>query len=98
MSVTAGSADQAGRFDYDDFVRYTEMHPEGNFELLDGVIYEFAPEDKPHKVTRLKINTYLHRTVDLRRFTVGTEASFSGSRLERRPQAGQPRVARRITG
>jgi Uma2 family endonuclease len=65
------------RFSYDEFVLYTEMHPEGDFELLDGVIYRLAPEGKSHKLTRLKIDTYLHGIVDLTKYTVGTEASFA---------------------
>jgi Uma2 family endonuclease len=65
------------RFDFDDFVRYTEQHPEGNFELLDGVVYELAPEGNAHLVTRLTINTYLHQVLDLTKYTIGTEGSFS---------------------
>jgi Uma2 family endonuclease len=52
------------------------MHPEGDFELLDGVIYNVAPEGTEHKLTRLQIETYLHQVVDLTRYTVGSEASF----------------------
>lgn len=64
------------RFSYDEFVLYTEMHPEGDLELLDGVIYDVAPEGTEHKITRLQIETYLHQVVDLTLFTVGSEASF----------------------
>jgi Uma2 family endonuclease len=64
------------RFDFNDFVRYTEQHPEGNFELLDGVIYELAPEGDAHLITRLTINTYLHQVVNLTKYTIGTEGSF----------------------
>ncbi len=64
------------RFGYDDFVLYTEMHPEGDFELLDGVICEVAPEGTEHKLTRFKIDTYLHQAVDLTKYTVGSQGSF----------------------
>ncbi len=64
------------RFGFDDFVLYSEMHPDGNFELLNGVIYALSPEGKSHKLTRLKIDTYLHQIVDLTKYTVGSGASF----------------------
>lgn len=65
------------RFTYDEFVLYTEMHPVADFELLDGVIYEVAPEGTEHKLTRFKIDTYLHQVVDLEKYTVGSQGSFS---------------------
>jgi Uma2 family endonuclease len=64
------------RFDFDEFVRYTEEHPEGNYELLDGVIYELAPEGDAHLITRLTVNTYLHGVVNLAKYTIGTAGSF----------------------
>jgi Uma2 family endonuclease len=78
MSVAAESLTSAEpvRLDYDDYVLYTEMHPDGDFELLNGVIYQLAPEGKSHKITRLRIDTYLHQNVALAKYTVGTEASF----------------------
>jgi Uma2 family endonuclease len=72
MSVAA----EPVRLDYADYVLYTEKHPDGDFELLNGVIYRLAPEGAAHLLTRLKINTYLHQTANLAKYTIGTEASF----------------------
>jgi hypothetical protein len=35
MSVAAGPV----RFDFDDYVRYAEIHADGAFELLDGALF-----------------------------------------------------------
>ena len=76
MTAESLTSAAAVRLNYDDYVRYTENHPDGDFELLNGVIYQLAPEGKAHKITRLKIDTYLHQNVDLTKYTVGSEASF----------------------
>jgi Uma2 family endonuclease len=64
------------RLDYNDYVLYTETHPEGAFELLDGVIFELAPEGDAHVRTRMAIELYLTQTLDLARYTPCTEVSF----------------------
>jgi Uma2 family endonuclease len=72
MSVAAESV----RFDFDDYVRYTETHPEGAFELIDGAIFKLAPEGDAHLRTRSAIDWTLNRTLDLAQYTPWTEASF----------------------
>ncbi len=72
MSVTTNAV----RLDFADYVLYTETHPDGAFELLDGAIYKLAPEGDAHLVTRSGIHLYLSDTVDRSRFTPWTEASF----------------------
>jgi Uma2 family endonuclease len=64
------------RLDFDDYVRYTEMHPDGDFELIHGVIYKFAPEGDPHLLTRHGIHDFLMQTLDLTRYTAWNEASI----------------------
>ncbi len=61
---------------FDDFVHYTEMHPDGDFELIHGVIYKLAPEGDPHFLTRHGIHDYLKATLDLTRFTAWNEGAF----------------------
>ena len=72
MSVAA----EPVRLDFDDYVRYTETHPDGAFELLDGAIFKLAPEDDAHLRTRSAIDWILNRTLDLARYAPWTEASF----------------------
>jgi Uma2 family endonuclease len=72
MSVAA----EPVRLDFDDYVQYSDAHPEGDFELLDGVIYKLAPEGDPHLLTRSAIDWFLDRTLDLTRYAPWTEASF----------------------
>jgi Uma2 family endonuclease len=64
------------RLDFDDYVRYTETHPDGSFELIHGAIYKLAPEGDPHYLTRHGIHDFLMRTLDLTRFTAWNEGSF----------------------
>ena len=64
------------RLNYNDYVLYTETHPEGAFELLDGVIFELAPEGDAHVRTRMAIELYLTQMLDLARYTPCTEVSF----------------------
>lgn len=64
------------RLDFDDYVVYTEMHPERAFELVDGVIYELAPEGDRHARTRSGIYLYLSRALDLSAYTPWSEVSF----------------------
>jgi Uma2 family endonuclease len=64
------------RLDFDDYVRYTEMHPDGDFELIHGVIYKLAPEGEPHLLTRHGIHDFLMQTLDLKRYTPWNEASI----------------------
>jgi hypothetical protein len=74
------------RFDFDDYVRYSENHPDGDFELLGGAIYKLAPEGDAHLITRLTINTYLHQVLDLTKCTIGTEGSFPAPGWEEGPK------------
>lgn len=39
------------QLDFDDYVVYTETHPDDAFELIDGVIYKLAPKGDPHART-----------------------------------------------
>jgi Uma2 family endonuclease len=64
------------RLDFDDYVRYTETHPDDVFELIDGVIYKLAPQGDAHFQTRSAIQLYLSDTIDRARFTPYTEGSF----------------------
>jgi Uma2 family endonuclease len=72
MSVIA----EPVRHEFEDYVRYSETHPDGAFELIDGVIYKLAPEGDAHLLTRSGIAMLLSQTLDLARFTPWTEASF----------------------
>jgi Uma2 family endonuclease len=72
MNVAA----QPVRLDFDDYVIYTQTHPEGAFELLDGAIFKLAPEDDAHLLTRSAIDWVLNQTLDPARYTAWTEASF----------------------
>jgi Uma2 family endonuclease len=72
MSVAA----EPVRFDFDDYVHYTEAHPDGAFELLDGAIFKLPSEGDAHLRTRSAIEWVLNRTLDLARYTPWTEASF----------------------
>ena len=72
MSVAA----EPVRFDFDDYVRYSETHPDNAFELLDGAIFKLAPEGDAHLRTRSAIDWMLNRTLDLARYSPWTEASF----------------------
>jgi Uma2 family endonuclease len=72
MTVAAAAV----RLDFEDYIRYTETHPEGAFELLDGVIFRLSPEGDAHLRTRSAIQMYLSQTLDLARYTPWTEASF----------------------
>jgi Uma2 family endonuclease len=63
------------RLDFDDYVKYTEKHPEGSFELIHGVIYALAPEGDPHLLTRHGIYNLLIARLDLQRYTPWNEAS-----------------------
>jgi Uma2 family endonuclease len=72
MSVAA----EPVRLDFDDYVRYTETHPDGAFELLNGAIFKLALEGDAHLRTRSAIDLILNRTRDLPRYTPWTEASF----------------------
>ena len=65
------------RLDFDDYVFYTEMHPDDAFELIDGVIYKLAPEGNSHFQTRSAIALYLSDALDRTRFTPYTEGSFA---------------------
>jgi Uma2 family endonuclease len=64
------------RLDFDDYVRYTETHPDSAFELLDGAIFKLAPEGDAHLRTRSAIDWLLNRTLDLARYAPWTQASF----------------------
>jgi Uma2 family endonuclease len=72
MSVAA----EPVRLDFDDYVHYTETHPDGVFELLDGAIFKLAPEGDAHLRTRSAIDWILNRTLDFASYTPWTEASF----------------------
>ncbi len=72
MSVAAKPV----RLDFADYVLYTETHPDGEFELLDGLIFKFAPEGDAHLATRSGIHMLLTQSLDLARYTPWTEASF----------------------
>jgi Uma2 family endonuclease len=72
MSVAA----ELVRFDFDDYVYYTEAHAESVFELIDGAIFKLAPEGDAHLRTRSAIGWTLNRTLDLAHFTPWIEASF----------------------
>jgi len=65
------------RLNFDDYVLYTESHPDDAFELVDGAIYKFAPEGDRHARTRSAIQLFLSDTLDRKRFTPYTEMSFS---------------------
>ncbi len=56
------------RLDFNDYILYTETHPDHAFELIDGAIYTLAPEGGLHARTR--------SALDLNRFTPYTEISF----------------------
>jgi len=73
MAVTIAGA---VRLDFDDYVLYTETHPDDSFELIDGVIYRLAPEGDPHFLTRSAIQLHLSQVLDLARFAPYTEGSF----------------------
>ncbi len=64
------------RLTFDDFVTYTEMHPDGDFELRHGVIYKWAPEKAPHFLTRHGIHDYLKANLDPQRFTAWNEGAI----------------------
>jgi Uma2 family endonuclease len=64
------------RLDFDDYVAYTETHPAGAYELLDGAIYELAPEGDPHARTRSGLYLYLSHRLDLAVYTPWSEISF----------------------
>jgi len=72
MSVTRNPV----RYDFDDYVSYTEMHPDGAFELIDGAIYTLAPEGDSHALTRSGIYMYLAQHLDLDVYTPWSEVSF----------------------
>jgi Uma2 family endonuclease len=72
MSVAA----EPVRLDFDDYVRFTEMHRDGAFELIDGVIFKLPPEGDAHLRTRSAIDWTLNRVLDATRYTAWTEASF----------------------
>jgi hypothetical protein len=48
------------RFDFDDYVHYTETHADGVFELFDGKIFKLAPEGDAHLRTRSAIDWTLN--------------------------------------
>jgi len=73
--MTAAAAGPV-RLDFDDYILYTETHPDDAFELIDGAIYRLAPEGDPHARTRSAIQMYLSQVLDLNRFTPYTEISF----------------------
>ena len=72
MSIVA----EPVRLDFDDYVHYTETHPDGVFELLDGAISKLVPESDAHLRTRSAIDWTLNRTLDPGQYTPWTEASF----------------------
>ena len=53
------------RLDFDDYILYTETHPDDAFELIDGAIYRLAPEGDPHARTRSAIQMYLSQVLVL---------------------------------
>jgi len=73
MSVTTAAP---VNLDFDDYVFYTERHPEDSFELINGVIYKLAPEGDRHARTRSAIQTFLTLTIDADRYAAYTEMSF----------------------
>jgi Uma2 family endonuclease len=64
------------RYDFDDYVLYTETHPDDSFELIDGVIYKLAPEGDPHFLTRSGLYMYLAKMLNLAKYTPWSEGSF----------------------
>jgi Uma2 family endonuclease len=91
---------QPVRLDFDDYVRYTEMHPDGDFELIKGVIYQSAPEADPHFLTRHGIHDLLMARLDLTRFTPWNEGSIPapGWHDGPKPDNWVSRGARRVNG
>lgn len=71
MTISA----QPVRLDFDDYVKYTEKHPEGSFELIHGAIYELAPEGDPHLLTRHGIYNLLIARLDFNGIRLAIETN-----------------------